>query len=371
MPDRGSGFPATSIGAAMVERHDVSLAELTTLRLGGKARRLLEPEDEGELVDAIESADGAGEPLLLIAGGSNLVIADEGWDGTAVRVLTRGVEIADLGRGRVRLTAAAGEPWDQLVARCVAEGIAGFEALSGIPGSVGATPIQNVGAYGAEIAESFGSLRAYDREAQRLVELGPEECRFGYRTSAFKRTDRYAVLEVVFELERSPLSRPVRYAQLADALDVAVGQRAPLAAVRSAVLELRAGKGMVLDPGDPDSVSAGSFFTNPILDRDEYEAFRARAAETLGADVEPPSWPEPDGRVKLSAAWLIERSGFGRGYGSGRAGVSAKHTLALVNRGGASTGELIALAREIRDGVEAAFEVGLRPEPTLVGVELA
>lgn len=354
----------------MVERHEVSLAELTTLRLGGNARRLLEPADERELVGAIAEVDAAGEPLLLLAGGSNLVIADAGWAGTVVRVATRGVEVADLGGGRVRVAAAAGEPWDELVARCVVEGIAGFEPLSGIPGSVGATPIQNVGAYGGEIAESFVSLRAFDRENGRVVELGAEDCGFGYRTSAFKRSDRHAVLGVAFELERSPLSRPVRYAQLADALGVKPGARAPLAAVREAVLGLRGGKGMVVDPDDPDSVSAGSFFTNPILGPEAHEAFLARVAERLGADVAPPSWPEPGGAAKLSAAWLIERAGFGRGYGEGRAGISAKHTLALVNRGGATTGELVALAREIRDGVADAFGVTLRPEPTLVGVAL-
>ena len=371
----------------MVERHDVSLAEYTTLRLGGTAGRLLEPETETELVEAITAADAAAEPLLLVAGGSNLVIADAGFPGTVVRVITKGIEVAEVGSGgaalapdhggstdgrgaRVRVVVAAGEPWDELVALCVAEGIAGFEALSGIPGSAGATPIQNVGAYGAEIAESFVSLRAYDRKARRLVELGREQCRFGYRTSAFKRCGRYVVLDVTFELERSPLSGPLRYGQLAGALGIEVGERAPPAAVRAVVLELRARKGMLIDPGDPDSVSAGSFFTNPILDQAELEAFRLRAAERAGSGIEPPAWPEPDGRVKLSAAWLIEQAGFGRGFGAGRAGVSAKHSLALVNRGGASTAELITLAGEIRDGVDDAFGVRLSPEPTLVGVEL-
>ena len=358
----------------MVERHDVSLAELTTLRLGGPAGRLLEPDGEGELVEAVAAADAASEPLLLIAGGSNLVIADAGFPGTVIRIATSGVEITDPDRGGEgggpHLVAAAGEPWDRLVARSIGEGLAGFEALSGIPGSVGATPVQNVGAYGAEISERFVSLRAYDRELRELVQLGPEQCRFGYRTSLFKRSSRYVVLDVTFELERSPLSPPVRYEQLAAALGIDVGERAPAAAVREAVLDLRSGKGMVIDAADADSVSAGSFFTNPILDRAGFEAFRARANEHAGAGVEPPSWPEPEGRVKLSAAWLIERAGFGRGFGAGRAGVSAKHSLALVNRGGATTAELIALAREIRDGVFGAFGVELAPEPTLIGVDL-
>ncbi len=362
----------------MIERHDAPLAELTTLRVGGPAARLLEPATEAELLEAVAEIDAVGEPLLLIAGGSNLVIADEGFAGTVVRIATEGVRIDDrtgkraaaLSRPRVLVSAAAGEPWDAFVARCLSEGLAGLEPLSGIPGSVGATPIQNVGAYGAEVAESFVSLRAYDRQARELVELDAEQCGFGYRTSILGRSDRYLVLEVVFALERSPISSPIRYGQLAAALDAEVGKRAPAAAVREAVLGLRASKGMILDPDDPDSVSAGSFFTNPILEPGATAAFQARARQRLGPATEPPAWPEPDGRTKLSAAWLIERAGYGRSFGGGRAGISSKHTLALINRGGASTAELIALAREIRDGVEGAFGVSLSPEPTLIGTSL-
>ena len=354
-----------------MRRHqDFPLAELTTLGLGGPAASLLEAGESEELVEAVAAADAAEEPVLVVAGGSNLVIADAGWDGPAVAVRTSGVRVEDRD-GRARLTVAAGEDWDAVVARCVAEGLAGFECLSGIPGSTGATPIQNVGAYGQEVSETIVSVRAYDREAGERIELGPEQCRFGYRTSAFKRSDRHLVLEVVFELERAELSRPIAYAQLADALGIGTGGRAPLAEVRAAVLELRRSKGMVVDPSDPDSRSAGSFFTNPILGADEYEAMLLRAAEALGAEVAPPAWPSPDdGGVKTSAAWLIERAGYGRGFGEGAAGLSSKHSLALVNRGGASTAELLALAREIRDGVRERFGVELVPEPTLVGVEL-
>jgi UDP-N-acetylmuramate dehydrogenase len=350
-------------------RAEIPLAELTTLRLGGPAERLLEAGEEGELLEAVASADREGRPLLLLAGGSNLVIADAGFRGDVVAVRTRGVRFEPHGE-RVRVEAAAGEPWDELVARCIAEGLAGLECLSGIPGSTGATPIQNVGAYGQEVAETLVAVRAWDREAGRRVELGPSECGFSYRDSAFKRSDRHLLLSVVFELERSPMSLPVRYPELGRGIGVELGERAPLEAVRDAVLALRRSKGMVVDPADPDSVSAGSFFTNPILDEEQFARLRGRVAARLGANVQPPSWPSPDGGLKSSAAWLIERAGFERGYGAGRAGISAKHTLALVNRGGATTAELLALAREIRDGVEDAFGVRLRPEPTLIGAEL-
>jgi UDP-N-acetylmuramate dehydrogenase len=239
----------------------------------------------------------------------------------------------------------------------------GFECLSGIPGSVGATPIQNVGAYGQEVAETIESVRVYDREADRVLDIPAAECGFGYRTSAFRYHDRHVVLAVTFRLRQDDRSGPLRYAELARTLGVPIGGTAPLADVREAVLGLRRGKGMVIDPADPDSVSAGSFFTNPILDHAGYEALARRA----GPDLDPPAWPEPDGRVKTSAAWLIERAGFHRGHGNGKVGISTKHTLALVNRGGATTAELMALAHEIAGGVEERFGVSLHPEPVLVG----
>jgi UDP-N-acetylmuramate dehydrogenase len=354
----------------MQDRHDQPLAALTTLRLGGSARRLVEPESTTELVDAVAEADASGEPLLLIAGGSNLVIADAGFDGTAVRIATRGSRTESSDGGRVRITVAAGEPWDELVAGCVADGLAGIECLSGIPGSAGATPIQNVGAYGEEVSETVIAVRAYDRTAGEVVELTPQQCGFGYRTSAFKGSPRHLLLDVTFELERARLSRPIRYGQLATELGLEAGERAPLGEVRDAVLALRRGKGMVVDAADPDSDSAGSFVTNPILDRADFAALQRRVVARLGEGTDAPGWPEPDGRVKTSAAWLIERAGFGRGYGSGAAGISTKHSLALVNRGGATTAELIALARELRDGVHELFGISLVAEPTLVGVAL-
>ena len=328
---------------------DAPLAPLTTLRLGGPAKQLVSATTEAELVKLVRAAD---EPLLLLAGGSNLVLPDAGWPGLVVRIETRGVE-----RDGAVLEVQAGEPWDDLVAATVEEGLAGFECLSGIPGSVGATPIQNVGAYGQEVAETVRSVRVLDRATGAIEALAPADCGFAYRTSALKRSDRWVVLAVTFALRRADASQPLRYAELARALDIAPGARAPLRDVREAVLALRRGKGMVLDPADPDTVSAGSFFMNPILEADRAAALRPR----------PPLFPQPDGRVKTSAAWLIERAGFAKGYARGRVAISSKHALALVNRGGASTGELLALAREIAAGVRDRFGVDLQPEPTIVG----
>jgi UDP-N-acetylmuramate dehydrogenase len=339
-------------------RSDVSLADLTTLRLGGPARRVVEVATEAEVVDAVRAADTRDEPVLVVAGGSNLVVADEGFDGTVVHVLTRGVTVTD-GGGGAEVTVAAGEPWDDLVARAVSEGWSGVEALSGIPGSTGATPIQNVGAYGQEVSETIDRVRAWDRRRGEVRSFVAADCGFGYRTSAFKGNDRYVVLDVTLQLARGASGTPVRYADLARRLDVAVGATAPADEVRAAVLALRAGKGMVLDPEDHDTWSAGSFFTNPVL---------APAELPAGA----PAWPQPDGRVKTSAAWLIDHAGFGKGHpGPGaRVALSGKHPLALTNRGGATTADLLALAREVRDGVRARFGVELVNEPTLVGCSL-
>ncbi len=344
------------------------LSDLTTLRLGGPAGRLVEARTEDHVAAAVRESDAAGEPLLVLAGGSNVVVADEGFPGAVVLIATRGVERADEGT-RALLDVQAGEPWDPFVERCVAGGLAGVECLSGIPGSVGATPIQNVGAYGQEVAETIAAVRVLDRRDGAVSEMAADECAFSYRSSVFKRTPgRWVVLAVRFALEQSPLSAPLRYGELARTLGVEPGGRAPLADVRAAVLELRRGKGMVVDPDDPDSVSAGSFFTNPILDADAFAALEERARERLGADVRVPQWPEPDGRVKTSAAWLIERSGFAKGHGDpATIAISAKHTLALTNRGAGTTALLVRLAREVADGVEQAFGVRLEPEPVFVG----
>jgi UDP-N-acetylmuramate dehydrogenase len=345
------------------------LRDLTTLRLGGPAGRLVEAAGEDALVDAVRRADRAGEPLLLLAGGSNVVVADAGFPGTVLRIATRGIERVAAPDGPVLLEVQAGEPWDPVVAACVGEGLAGVECLSGIPGSVGATPIQNVGAYGQEVSETIRTVRVLDRRSGAVETLDAAACGFTYRSSAFKRTPgRWVVLAVTFALERDARSAPVRYAELARRLEVELGARAPLGDVREAVLALRRGKGMVVDPADPDSVSAGSFFTNPVLDAADFAALERRARERLGNGAVPPAFPEADGRVKTSAAWLIERAGFHRGYGDpGGIAISAKHTLALTNRGAGTTAELVALAREIAAGVRDRFGVELVPEPVFVG----
>ena len=352
----------------MQQLDDAPLAPLTTFRLGGPARRLVTATTDAEVVETVRRADRDGEPLLLIGGGSNLVIADKGFDGTALHIATTG-HVLD---GTV-LDVAAGEIWSDLVGAMVLEhGLAGIEFLAGIPGSVGATPVQNVGAYGAEVADTITEVVAYDRSTGETVTLPSAACAFSYRHSAFKaQPDRYVVLRVRFALEDAGgRSTPVRYAEVARSLGVEQGDRVPVEAAWNQVLMLRAGKGMVLDPADHDTWSAGSFFTNPVLDPDQFAAFGARVRDRLGADAAFPAFPTPDGSTKTSAAWLIDRAGFGKGYGSGPVRLSGKHTLALTNRGGATTEDLLALAREVREGVHAAFGVTLVNEPVLVGVEL-
>ena len=344
----------------MLDRANVPLAPLTTLHLGGPAKRLVTAYDVGSVVEVVRSCDDAGEPLLVLGGGSNVVLPDEGFAGTVVRIAVHGLTVAQDGDS-VALTAAAGEEWESFVGLCVADRLAGVEALSGIPGLVGASPVQNIGAYGQDVAQTVTAVRAYDRAAREIVELTAEQCAFSYRHSALKATPgRWVVLAVTFALTSSELSMPVAYAELARTLGVGVGERAPLGEVRAAVLALRRGKGMVLDAADADTRSAGSFFTNPLLPAAQLAALRERAPEV-------PTWPEPDGRTKVSAAWLIERSGFGKGHFDGPAGISSKHTLALVNRGGATTADLRRVAGAVRDGVRERFGIELVPEPVWVG----
>jgi UDP-N-acetylmuramate dehydrogenase len=346
----------------------VKLADYTTVRLGGPARGFVRASTEEELVEAVRAADASGEPVLILGGGSNLVVADEGFDGTVIQVATRGVS---RGAGPGVMTVAAGEDWDTVVARAVAEGLAGLECLSGIPGLAGATPIQNVGAYGQEVSETITGVRLYDRRTGEVVEIPGEQCGFGYRTSRFRGTDRFVVLSVTFGLAVQARSVPVRYAELAAALGVSPGDQVENTEARLAVIELRQRKGMVIDPADPDTRSVGSFFVNPVLDRAALAVVEAAARDRCGAETRVPRFAAGDGLVKVPAAWLIERTGFARGYGQGDgARISSKHTLALVNSGSASTAALMALAREIRDGVRRAFGVTLAPEPVFVGVTL-
>jgi UDP-N-acetylmuramate dehydrogenase len=330
-------------------RRNVRLADLTTLAVGGPIDRLVEVHDADELVDAVRDADESGRPLLVLGGGSNVVAPDQGWPGDVVLVRSHGIE-----RSGDALTVQAGHDWDALVAHTVENQLAGIEALSGIPGSTGATPIQNVGAYGQEVAQTVTAVRVYDRAEKSERTLTPEQCGFAYRDSRLKREpSRFVVLEVDFALHPGSRSRPVGYAELARTLGVEIGESAPLADVRDAVLELRRGKGMVLHPADPDSRSAGSFFTNPIVPAD-------------GAVEGCPSWPAGDGHVKLSAAWLVQHAGFARGTRQGNVGTSSRHSLALTTEPGATAAELLTFAGRVIDAVQEQFGVTLVPEPTAV-----
>ncbi|GAB3009323.1 UDP-N-acetylmuramate dehydrogenase [Amycolatopsis acidiphila] len=338
-----------------------ALAEHTTLRLGGPARRFVVAETTEDLLSAVHAAE---DRVLLLGGGSNLVVGDDGFDGTVVKIATRGWRVDG-----ETVEVAAGQNWDEFVAAMVEAGLGGLECLSGIPGSVGATPIQNVGAYGCEVADLLTSVECYDRRTGETGTMSATDLGFAYRTSVLKGTDAGIVLSVRFALRGDGLSAPVRYAELARTLGVELGARVPAADARQAVLTLRRGKGMVLDAADHDTWSAGSFFTNPIVPEAELAPVLARIAEAVDTPV--PQYPA-DGGVKLSAAWLIERAGFRKGHEGpgGRVTLSTKHTLALTNRGDASTADLLALAAEVRDGVRAKFGVTLHPEPLLINCSL-
>ncbi|MEB3069779.1 UDP-N-acetylmuramate dehydrogenase [[Mycobacterium] vasticus] len=341
-------------GARVAEA--VPLAPLTTLRVGPVARRVITCVNTEQIVAALGELDGT-DPTLVLAGGSNVVIADDLTDLTVVRLASNGVEID----GNL-LRAEAGAVWDDVVAQAVASGLGGLECLSGIPGSVGATPVQNVGAYGAEIADTVTRVLLWDRRTGDVRWTPAAELNFGYRTSVLKHSDAAVVLEVEFALDAAGRSAPLRYGELATALNAADGQRADPATVRTEVLRLRAGKGMVLDEADHDTWSVGSFFTNPVVPQDVYSDIADRTPGSV------PHWDADDG-VKLAAGWLVERAGFGKGYpGRGApASLSTKHALALTNRGTATSADVLGLARTVRDGVQAAFGIMLHPEPVLVG----
>jgi UDP-N-acetylmuramate dehydrogenase len=335
-----------------------TLASLTTLRLGGPAAQLVEARDEVELIEAVSSADDSGTPVLLVGGGSNLVVADEGYAGRVVVVRNGGIRVDADQCGGAYVEVGAGENWDVVVAAAVENGWVGIEALAGIPGTAGATPIQNVGAYGQEVSQTVARVRTWDRKLRGIRTWAAGDCSFGYRTSRFKRDpDRFVVLSATFQFRLGDLGAPVQYAELAAALGITTGDRAPARDVREAVLALRRSKAMVLDPDDHDTWSTGSFFTNPVIDP---------ALVPDGA----PAWPQPDGLVKTSAAWLIERAGFTRGYGNDRVRLSSRHTLAITNRGGATTAEVLDVARELRSGVQQRFGITLVNEPVLVNCRL-
>ncbi|OJX93951.1 MAG: UDP-N-acetylenolpyruvoylglucosamine reductase [Micrococcales bacterium 73-15] len=359
-----------------------TLADLTTLRVGGPVAEYVEATTEAEILDVVRRADAEGRQLLVLGGGSNLLASDEPFDGVVVRDLRRGLALRESSAcGGADVVIPAGHGWDDVVVEAIENDWSGIEALSGIPGSVGATPVQNVGAYGQEVGDVLAFVRTWDRGTGRIRTLARSELGLGYRTSILKRstrdgdpvgddgeparrwapTPRYVVLEVGLQLPLASRSAPVRYAELARTLGVEVGARVPSRDVRAAVLGLRRGKGMVLDAADHDTWSAGSFFTNPIVSD----------AVAAGLPEGAPRFPLGDGRVKTSAAWLISTAGFERGFGlPGPASLSTKHSLALTNRGTATAADLLALARTVRDGVAAAFGIVLEPEPVLLGVEL-
>ncbi|NKY89008.1 UDP-N-acetylmuramate dehydrogenase [Nocardia veterana] len=345
-------------------RDAVPLAELTTLRVGGPAT-VAECTTTESLVATVRTLDAAGVPVLLLAGGSNLLVADAGFEGVVVRIATGEVAI-----GSDLVTAEAGADWDGVVAATVAAGLGGLECLSGIPGSAGATPVQNVGAYGVEVAQVLRRVRLLDRRSGEIRWAAPQELGFGYRTSILKHSDRAVVLAVEFGVRADGSSAPLRYGELARAFDAAEGESRPAAAVRAAVLRLRAGKGMVLDPADHDTWSAGSFFTNPVVADERVPEVTAAIREHVG-DITIPTYPAVGG-VKFSAGWLIERAGFGKGFPGPESPVrlSTKHTLALTNRGAATAADLVELARTVRAGVEQRFGIHLEPEPVTVGLEL-
>ena len=335
------------------------LRNYTSLRVGGPAEKFIEVRSESEIIAALEAAGDS--PVLIIGGGTNLLIADKGFDGTVIRIANSSLQSEVDACSGATLTIGAGENWDDLVATTLERGWAGLETLSGIPGNVGAAPIQNIGAYGHEVSEFITRVRTYDRQAKAVKTFTNRECEFGYRDSIFKKSkDRYVILDVQFQLRRGEITTPILYAELAKKLGVEVGEKAPINATRKAVLELRAGKGMLLDDNDCDSWSAGSFFTNPVIS--------AEVAAQLPEGA--PKWPMADGRVKTSAAWLIERSGIAKGDSLGGARVSTKHVLALTNSGSATAQEISELAKAVQAKVQEKFGITLEPEVNLVGVTL-
>jgi len=336
-----------------------TLNKYTSLRVGGPAKQIIHVSTEAEIIAAIEAAGDS--PVLIIGGGSNVLIADSGFEGTVIHIANNQAESEVDACSGATLTIGAGENWDEFVATTIARGFAGLETLSGIPGTVGAAPIQNIGAYGHEVSEFITRVRTYDRQAKAIKTFTNAECEFEYRNSIFKRTPgRYIVLSVQFQIRRGETSTPITYLELAKKLGIEVGEKSPVVDTRKAVMALRAAKGMLLNPDDKDSWSAGSFFTNPII--------TIEIAATLPEGA--PKWPMSDGRIKTSAAWLIENSGIDKGHSHGGARVSTKHVLALTNSGDATAEDICELARAVRKSVQEKFGITLEPEVNLVGITL-
>ena len=337
------------------------LSNFTTLKVGGPAQKIVHAHTEDELVNFVKAADKSGEKILILGGGSNLLISDEGFAGTVIRVESKGnaLEFDACSGGMIEVS--AGEDWDEFVAITIAKGFADLESLSGIPGTVGGAPIQNIGAYGHEVSETIARVKAYDRKNDEVKTFTNQECKFSYRNSVFKEENgRYVILNVTFQLRKGESSLPITYAELSKKLGVDMGDKAEVSKVRQAVLELRAAKGMLINSADKDSWSAGSFFTNPIISQ--------QAADGLPNAA--PKWPLTDGRVKISAAWLIENSGIHKGDEVGGARISTKHVLALTNAGSATASDIAALARKARDQVQSTFGITLEAEVNLIGLEI-
>ena len=333
-----------------------ALAQLTTLRVGGTPSLLTIAATEAEIIEAVQTADEAGIEVLILGGGSNVVVADD-FSGQVIKIASTGYENDSSVCAGAWVTVQAGHNWDDFVADCVRNGWLGVEALSGIPGTVGATPIQNVGAYGQQVSETIAQVRAWNRETKKIDTIFSANCEFGYRTSIFKQhPNRWVILSVTFQLPLGDQSSPIKYNELAVYFDTEIGQRVSAKQLREGVLELRAGKGMLLNETDHDSWSVGSFFMNPRVTKVPEDA---------------PHWVEPDGRFKVSAAWLIEQAGFAKGFGlNDRATLSTKHTLAITNRGTATCAEILELAKHVQNGVMAKFGIELNPEARLINCSL-
>ncbi len=337
------------------------LSDYTSFRVGGPAQEIVNAGNEAEIIAAVQAADDAGKPILILGSGTNVLVSDEGFKGVVIHVASSEVEAEVDACSGATLTIGAGEVWDEFVATTISRGYAGLETLSGIPGTVGAAPIQNIGAYGHEVSEFITRVRTYDRKEMRIKTFTNAECNFTYRSSRFKlERDRFVILDVGFQLRIGEASAPIHYAELAGALGIEVGGRASVVATREATLRLRESKGMLLDPKDHDSWSAGSFFTNPIVS--------AEVAATLPADA--PRWVQSDGRVKTSAAWLMEHAGIHKGDVHSGARISSKHVLALTNSGNATAADIAALAKEAQEKVQKVFGIFLEPEVNLVGFTL-
>ena len=335
------------------------LSKYTSLRVGGPATKIVQVSTEAQIIAAIEEAGDT--PVLIMGGGTNVLIADKGFDGTVIRISNNSVQSEVDACSGATLTIGAGEDWDVFVQTTINSGFAGLETLSGIPGTVGAAPIQNIGAYGHEVSEFITRVRTYDRELKEIYTFTNSQCEFTYRNSYFKaHPGRYVVLDVQFQLRIGEFSAPITYLELSKKLGIEPGDKAPVVATRTAVLELRASKGMLLSPDDHDSWSAGSFFTNPIISQ--------QAADGLPDAA--PKWPLNDGRVKISAAWLIENAGMHKGDEVGGARISTKHVLALTNSGDATAADIAELAKRARNQVKEVFGITLEAEVNLIGIEI-